>query len=190
MQIQKQIADLIDKVRQDLPEKDQLDGVISALQALPHVLIFGGLVFREYEYEIKVGSANTFDGEIAALEQVKPLDLVAAPELVELLPINPARKEAVLVTRYKALEGEWLETADQTRAPFHPEACEQLREDMTKLAEAGFVHPYVRSISHWIVSSESSTLFLDGWHALGKGSERARAEMLEAVDAILASRCR
>lgn len=183
-----QIADLIEKVRTDLPDGDQLHGVVTAVQALPHVQILEGLTFWDHEYEIKVGYAKNFESEIKALELVRPLDLTAAPEVVELLSINPARGEAVLITRYKAVAGEWLESVKNIRTRFHPEAAQQFREDMKKLADAGFVHAYVRGFAHWVVSSGSHTIFLSDWHALRKGSESARAEMLETVEAMLASR--
>jgi hypothetical protein len=186
--VRDQIAQLIEQVRVQSPSGDHLNAVIDAVMAWPHVLIRERLVFREHQYEIKLGFAEHMQSEIKALELVKPLDLTAAPEFVDLLPLDATSGDAVLITRYKALDGEWLNMADKVRTRFHPEASQQFREDMQKLADAGLVHPYVRGIFHWIVSSESETIFLEGWHAIRRGSESERAEMMETVDAILASR--
>lgn len=182
------IAALVETAKESVPSTEQTVMVSRELRALPGVDVVDHVQFRLEEYEIRLSLLEHLEDVVAALKRVAPLQLAAAPEVVALLPISETQFNGALVLRYAACPGERLVKAETVPGPFRPEAAERFRADMRKLAEHGMVHPYVRGLMHWLVSSETGTIVLDEWSVIEAADATESERMLKVVDRLLKSR--
>jgi hypothetical protein len=141
---------------------------------------------RWFEYDINVCSRESAEEEAAILAWLRPLEIVAAPEVAAVIPF--ANDDCVLTRRYWACPGERLLPAHETRGPFHAAARMRFRKDMEKLVEHGKVHPYARGLSHVLVSQGAGTLVLNRWNMVRTGTPREQKDLLESIDLQLATR--
>jgi hypothetical protein len=139
-----------------------------------------------FEYAIDVCSRESAEDEAAILAWIRPLEIVAAPEIEAVIPF--ADEDCVLVRRYWACPGERLLPARETRGPFHEATRMRFRKDMEKLMERGKLHPYARGLSHVLVSQETGTLLLNRWDMVRAGTSREQKDLLESIDMQLATR--
>src|SRR5581483_555599 len=156
--------------------------VLEAIRALPDLENVDGLTFRHHEYEIRAGLTKPLEEDIKKLRWLASLEIAAAPEVVELIPVGVSEigDESVLIARYRCCPGEQLIKALSTQEPFREDAVERFVGDMRKLIEHGAVHPYAdRGFHHWLVSSRTGALLLDSWSALRTCDPEQGAEILD-----------
>ncbi|PRQ08158.1 hypothetical protein [Enhygromyxa salina] len=126
--------------------------------------------------------------EVEALETIDDLSLTIAPKVVGLIQIGSEGRSVVLIKRYEACPGEWLARSTTTKEPFSEATAVRFQADVQALASRGLVYPYLRLLMHWLVSSETGTLVVEGdWSRMRKNRWETQF-MLEEVDRHLTSR--
>jgi hypothetical protein len=182
------IAAIVERAKESVPSTEQVVMVSQDIRALPGVDVVDLVNVRVDEYEVRLSLLEHLERVVAALKRVAPLELAAAPVVVDLLPISETQFNGALIMRYAACPGERFTRADKIEGPFRPEAAERFRADMHKLAEHGMVHPYVRGLMHWLVSSETGTIVLDEWSVVEEADDDDIEKMRRTVDRLLASK--
>lgn len=184
------IAAIVERAKITVPSTEQVVMVSQELRNLPGVDVVDLVNVRDHEYDIRLSRLEHLEDVVAALKRIAPLELAAAPEVVDLLPISETQFDGALILRYPACPGERLVPADKIQGPFRPEAAERFRADMRKLGECGMVHPYARGLSHWLVGGETGTIVLDEWSMVQPADTAEAQQMLRTVERLLASRSR
>ena len=135
----------------------------------------------DHEVAIGVGMGRRFDHELEALGRIRELELSVAPHVAGMFTTD---RSQVIVRRYWACKGERLLKANEEPVKLSAPASGKFREDLVRLADAGFMHAAAfRGMTYWLVGERTGTIVLDGWAALQP--LRDREAMFEAIDASL-----
>jgi hypothetical protein len=116
------------------------------------------LVFDHDDLQIRVGLG--VDAVIDNLRQIEALDISAAPVVAGTFS---AASAYVTVLRYRACPGEKRVSAKDP-STVNENVRRRFRDDIVRLAGAGFMHDYVvRGTSYWRQGTKSDTYVLDDW---------------------------
>jgi hypothetical protein len=167
------------------PEDERTHEVLKGIRALPGIEeLSGPLTFRTGPFEIQVGMTQHLEKAVNSLNEVRPLKLSIAPEVVSHLPFSD--NESVLVTRYPAVEGEKLVALKPGQGVVSDGTRARVRADFEKLAANGMVHGYAsRGFAHWLSTADKKTVVLDGWTSLRPAGVPESAQHLEQIDGLL-----
>jgi hypothetical protein len=158
-------------------EREDVRNALIALDGIHHS---EGSTLRYREFEIVPGYTMYSHTEAAVLGEIRPLNLGIAPELVGQFPL--ADRQDVIVRRYWACPDEQLASMRTANVALSDDACRRFRSELRVLAEKGFIHPLARSMSNWLISSETKTIVLIGWTRLRETMPGDLEDLLEHVD--------
>jgi hypothetical protein len=165
------VREAVARVRTSAAESEVLAAMVRELGALPDAEAVSSLRVRSREFELTIGQLEYHTKMTVTLASIRELILTSAPDVVDCVPLSVHDHDGVLILRYSACPGERLIPAKATTGPFRGAAAAQFIEEMDALAARGKIHPYARSLSHWLLSSATETIHLERWSALRDGSE-------------------
>jgi hypothetical protein len=118
------------------------------------------LVFDHDDLQIRVGLRRV-DPVVDSLRQIEALEISAAPVVAGSFP---ATKAHVIVLRYWACPDEQRVDIKNPIDAIAEDVRRRFRDDIVRLADAGFMHEYViRGTSYWRQGAKSNTLVLEDW---------------------------
>lgn len=142
---------------------DELMALIEGLSQLATRSSRGTIVFDHEDLQIQIGMRGRFARMIERLKQIEPLKLGVAPVVAAVFSTG---ESDVLVLKYWAIPGEERLAFDPARKPGDA-ARRRFREDLMKLADAGWMHEYaLRGTLYWRVGSRTETMVLEEWRVL------------------------
>jgi hypothetical protein len=142
---------------------DEFMALVEGLSQLTMQSSRSEIVFNHEELQIQIGMRGRFARTIERLKQIEPLRLSVAPVVAA---VFSADESDVLVLRYWAIPGEQRLAFDREHQPTDT-ARHRFRDDLTKLADAGWMHAYaLRGTLYWRVTSKTGTMVLDDWQVL------------------------
>jgi hypothetical protein len=142
---------------------DEFMAVIAGLTPLATKSLRGNITFDHEDVQIAIGGRGRFARVVERLTRLEPLKLGPAPVVAALFSTNEVD---VLVLKYWAVPGEQRLALDPAHQP-SAEARRRLRDDLLKLANAGWMHEYAqRGTLYWRVGSKTGTVVLEDWTAL------------------------
>jgi hypothetical protein len=161
---------------------DELALIRAGIEALPGTIAGDGTHWN-HEVAIAAAMGRRFDQELEALEKLRELELSVAPQVVGTWTTD---RSQVIIRRYAACKGERLIKVSQEPVKLTPAARARVREDLTRLADAGFMHPWAsRGATYWRVGEQTGTIVLEAWAVLQPLHDRA--DLLQKLDHALAS---
>jgi hypothetical protein len=142
---------------------DELMAIVGGLSQLATQSSRNLVVFDHEELHIQIGMRGRFARMIDRLTQIEPLKLGVAPVVAAVFSTD---ESDVLVLTYRAIPGEQRLAFDPAHQPADA-ARRRFREDLMKLADAGWMHEYaLRGTLYWRVGSKTGTMVLDDWQVL------------------------
>ena len=121
-------------------------------------------VYESGEYAILTALHNSLARLVTRLRELEPLKISAAPVVAATFA---ASETQVVVLRYWACVGESLTKLDAPLDTIPREARVRFRDDLRRMAEAGYLHPFAhRGTQDWRRSDKTSTIVLVHWLAL------------------------
>jgi hypothetical protein len=142
---------------------DELTAIAEGLSQIATQSSYSGVVFDHEELRIQIGMRGRFARMIERLRQIEPLKLGVAPVVAAVFSTD---ESDVLVLRYWAIPGEERLAFDPAHKPGDA-ARRRFREDLMKLADAGWMHEYaLRGTLYWQVGSRTGTMVLWEWQVL------------------------
>jgi len=142
---------------------DELMAIVEGLSQLATQDARSKVVFDHEELQIQIGMRGRFVRMIERLKEIEPLKLGVAPVVAAVFSTD---ESDVLVLRYWSIPGEQRLAFDPAHKPGDP-ARHRFRDDLLKLADAGFMHEYaMRGTLYWRVGSKSGTIILEEWSVL------------------------
>jgi hypothetical protein len=181
MNILDEIQTIVSREAADISDERAELRIRDALTQLPDMGPLKLQTMRWFEYEISVCHRATVAEETPILTWLRMLDIAAAPELAASIPFGD--QSCVLVRRYWACPGERLVIPNAIAgAPWLETARTRFRDDMTKIAAHGKVHPYARGFAHMYLGERTGVVLLNTWSVLKVGNAREQRDFLEAID--------
>lgn len=142
---------------------DEFAALVEGLEQLATASARNGVIFDHDELQLQIVAHGGFARMIDRLKAIEPLRLRLAPVVAAVFSGN---ENDVIVLRYWAIPGEQRIAFDQVPAPA-ASAKERFRDELLKLADAGWMHEYaMRGTLYWRVSSKTETMVIEGWNVL------------------------
>ena len=146
-------------VREAGGQADELTFVVERMAELATPSSDSNLVFDNDEIQIRVG-LGAMAPVVQKLRGIENLKISAAPVVAA---TYSATKTHVIALRYWACPGE-QRVASSNPATAPEPARRRFRDDIARLAGAGFMHQYMmRGVSYWRQGAKTGTLLLDDW---------------------------
>lgn len=142
---------------------DELTAIVEGLRSFATEDSSSKVIFDHNELQIQIGMRGQFVPMVNRLRLIEPLKISPAPTVAGIFSTEECD---VLVSRYWACPGDVRVPLGSM--PLLPESTRRrFRDDMIKLAEAGYMHAYAtRGTSYWRVGRESNVLVLEDWLVL------------------------
>ena len=142
---------------------DEFAAIIDGLSQLATQSSRNKVTFDHEELQIRIGMRGQFAPMIERLKQLEPLKLSPVPVVAAVFSTD---ESDVLVLKFWACSGEQRLAFDPKRPPAEP-VRRRFRDDMVKLADAGYMHTYAtRGTLYWRVGSATETIVLEDWQAI------------------------
>lgn len=142
----------------------ELDLICSGIASLVGTPGGRGIEHASAEYVVHIGLYNTLARLEASLRELEPFKITPAPVVAASFA---GRETQVVVLRYWACVGENLAKLDAPLDTIPRDARVRFRDDLRRMAEAGYMHPFAhRGTLYWRRSDTTSTIVLASWLAL------------------------
>jgi hypothetical protein len=153
---------------------DELMAIVAGLIPLATQSSYSKVEFDNEDLHIQIGMRGQFARMVDRLNQIESLKLGIAPIVAAVFSTDDSD---VLVLKYWAIPGEQRLAIDRAHQPDEA-ARHRYRDEMLKLAHAGWMHEYgLRGSQTSRIGSRTGTIVLEDWDTL---------EPIEDKDAIVA----
>jgi hypothetical protein len=149
---------------------DELMAIIEGLTPLATQSPSSHAIFDHDDVQIRIGMRGQFTQMVERLRSIEAMRLSPAPIVAGEFS---ADESVVLVVKYWACPGEQRLPFDSAPDPGDA-AMRRFRDDLLKLADAGWMHPYAtRGTLSWRVSSTTGMVVLDNWFVMKPIEDKA-----------------
>jgi uncharacterized protein len=136
--------------------------------------------YSSQNLEIRVTYSNRLVNLKTNLAMVEPLDVNAAPQIVAEYPLS--ENQSALVLRYRTPKLENVIRCEDYDGTYSYRAQRRFRKDFQNLADNGYYHPYLKGQAHWLMGSETGTLFAEQWDVVQLGDPEECQEMMQRLE--------
>lgn len=149
---------------------DELMAIIGGLTPLATQSQRSHVIFDHEELQIRIGMRGQFAQMVERLKEIESLRLSPAPIVAGVFSTD---EQDVLVVKYWACPGEQRLPFDSAPDP-GDNAMRRFRDDLLKLADAGWMHAYAtRGTLNWRVSSKTHLVVLEDWFVMKPIEDKA-----------------
>ena len=149
--------------------EDELSRIVEGLSQLAMESSISRVIFDHEELQIQIGMSGQFATLIQRLKELEPLKISPAPVVAAVFSTD---ESDILVLKYWACPGEDRLAFDSNPQPAEP-VRRRFRDDMVKLADAGYMHAWAtRGKLYWRTSSKTGTITLEDWAVLQPSEDK------------------